>query len=330
MIDLVPDELQAEVVSVARRALAPTAGLPAGAVPDATWRTLADVGVLGIAAPESSGGSGLGVAGAALVAEAAGAALAPVGVLATIAATTATDGAETITGHARAAVGVPRAPGVWTAVDLVVDGPLVLLDAVGVGAVVVGAEAIRHVDALVSLDDGATLSAVHLDPTRVESARGATTSTLGALVRLVVAAAAVGVSRHAIDRSTAYASIRQQFGKPIGSFQAVKHRCVDMAVLHEAALASVRFAAVRADAGIRDDVAIATAALLAGDAARRNAAAAIQVFGGIGFTAENGLQHLLHRAWLLQLLLGARAVHEEALLGAATSSGARHEKGSST
>ncbi len=180
----------------------------------------------------------------------------------------------------------------------------------------VAADAAIDVEQLDSLDEGASVSRVRIDAAVVDDARNARARQTSTLARLLIAAAAVGVSGEAIDRSTAYAATREQFGKPIGSFQAVKHRCVDMATLHEAALASVRFAAVRADAGIDDDVAVATALYTASDAARRNAASAIQVFGGIGFTAENGLQHLLHRAWLLQLLLGAPAVHEEALLRA--------------
>lgn len=314
MIDLVPDELQAEVGAVAAQAFDPVALCPAASVGEAQWRGLAEVGIFGVAVPEADGGAGLGLAGATLVAEAAGASLAPIGVLATIAAACDERArAATLDGTARAALGVPRGDGRWTVVDLVADGVLLLMTDEGV--VVIDAGAIGAAEPLDSLDDGAALWSVAVDPAAFGAARDRSSGSATAL-RLLLAAAAVGVSQRALDRATGYAATRKQFGGAIGSFQAVKHRCVDMAARHEAALASVRFAAVRADAGIHDAVADATAAYLASAAAVDNAASAVQVFGGIGFTAENGLQHLIHRAWLLQQLLGTPACHEETLLRA--------------
>lgn len=316
MIDLVPDDQQADIGAVAAQALDALALSPAASVGDAQWRRLAEVGVFGVAVAEDDGGVGLGLAGATLVAEAAGAALAPIGVLATIAA--ARDerfGASMVDGRARAGIGVPRGPDRWTVVDHVPDGALVLL--ADDEAILIDATAAGPSEPLDSLDEGASLSAVSVDPAAVDAARLQGVQPANG-VRLLLAAAAVGASRCALDRSTEYAATRKQFGTAIGSFQAVKHRCVDMAARHEAALASVRFAAVRADAGVHDTVADATAAYIASAAAIDNAASAVQVYGGIGFTAENGLQHLIHRAWLLQLLIGAPARHEEVLLRAVT------------
>jgi alkylation response protein AidB-like acyl-CoA dehydrogenase len=324
MIDLVPDELQAEVGGVAAEAFGALALRPAASVGDTQWRSLAELGVFGVAVAEADGGVGLGLAGATLVAEAAGAAIAPIGVLATVAA--AGDercAASMIDGSARAALGVPRGDAQWTVVDLAPDGVLLLVADDDV--IVIDAGEIAAAEPLESLDEGAALWSVAVDPAVIDTARTRGTRPAHSL-RLLLAAAAVGVSRRARDRATEYAMTRKQFGAAIGSFQAVKHRCVDMAVRHEAALASVRFAAVRADAGLPDTVADATAAFMASAAAIDNAASAIQVYGGIGFTAENGLQHLIHRAWLLQLLVGAPAGHGEVLLRVVTHPAGQQER----
>jgi alkylation response protein AidB-like acyl-CoA dehydrogenase len=104
----------------------------------------------------------------------------------------------------------------------------------------------------------------------------------------------------------AYAKIREQFGQPIGGFQAIKHHCADMAARAEAAYSASVFAALSVVAG-RSDATFqaASARIVAADAAIRNAATNIQVHGGIGFTAECDANLFLKRAHLLEKIGGA-------------------------
>lgn len=103
----------------------------------------------------------------------------------------------------------------------------------------------------------------------------------------------------------AYAGQRQQFGRPIGSFQAVKHLCADMLVRAETARASVHAAAVTAEQPEVGDAARAAAgaALVAGDNANANAKACLQVHGGVGFTWDLPVHLYLTRARVLTMAL---------------------------
>jgi len=108
--------------------------------------------------------------------------------------------------------------------------------------------------------------------------------------------------------------VRQQFGRPIGSFQAVKHRCADMAVRAEVARSLTTFAAVALAEG--EETAprhVAAAKVLATDAALANAADNVQNHGGMGFTWEADAHLYLKRAWLLEHALGTRAAHLDRL-----------------
>jgi alkylation response protein AidB-like acyl-CoA dehydrogenase len=122
---------------------------------------------------------------------------------------------------------------------------------------------------------------------------------------LLTAAMLAGIAKASCDLAVDYAKVREQFGQPIGAFQAVKHRCADMALGAYAAEALVLTAAVAA----RDDVEnspfqIAAAARTAIVAARTNGASAIQVHGGMGFTAECAAHLYLKRSHLLSCLIG--------------------------
>jgi alkylation response protein AidB-like acyl-CoA dehydrogenase len=139
---------------------------------------------------------------------------------------------------------------------------------------------------------------------------------------LLTAALQVGHAAATLDLAVAYAKERHQFGKPIGSFQAVKHLCADMLVRAEVARAAVHAAACLADA---PDVtraeaeaagctpgqllarSTAGAKLLADEAALANARASIQVYGGMGFTWEVPLHLHLKRARVLSTSFGTPA-----------------------
>ena len=109
----------------------------------------------------------------------------------------------------------------------------------------------------------------------------------------------------ALDMAVEYAKDRVQFGRPIGSFQAVKHRCADMLVDVEGMRSTVYWAAWCIGAGDADaSVAASTAKIWCGDASKRVMASALQVHGGIGFTWEHDLHFFLKRAQLDQLAFG--------------------------
>jgi len=139
---------------------------------------------------------------------------------------------------------------------------------------------------------------------------------------LLTAALQVGHADEVLDLTVAYAKERHQFGKPIGSFQAIKHLCADMLVRAEVARAAVHAAACLADApdvaaaeaeatGCTPaelvDRAVMGAKLLADEAALTNARAAIQVHGGMGFTWEVPLHLHLKRSRVLATAFGTPA-----------------------
>jgi hypothetical protein len=139
---------------------------------------------------------------------------------------------------------------------------------------------------------------------------------------MLLAALEVGLADAAVAMAVDYAKIRQQFGRPIGTFQAIKHRCADMAVAAEVAWAQTLFASLSCDGGSSASVALAHGArVMSGDAAIANSEANIQVHGGIGFTAEASPHLLVRRAQLLARIGGDRRAHREALLVAQYGSG---------
>ncbi len=125
----------------------------------------------------------------------------------------------------------------------------------------------------------------------------------------------VGVIDHTLASCTAYARDRIQFGRAIGSFQAVKHRLADMLVEAESARSAARYAARVLAAGEWEELAIAAALAKAycGEVADRSAADGIQLFGGIGFTWEHDQHLYLKRARSAKLLLGDPKHHRAIL-----------------
>ena len=102
-----------------------------------------------------------------------------------------------------------------------------------------------------------------------------------------------------------YAKVRTQFGKPIGSFQAVKHRCADMGLRMRLARYQTSLAALKVQAGSPDmPVQVASAAYNAIVAAHENARAAVQMHGGIGFQAECDVHWFVKRAHVYEQLAG--------------------------
>ena len=132
---------------------------------------------------------------------------------------------------------------------------------------------------------------------------------------VATAAYLVGMAAATTDAAVEYAKERKQFDRPIGAFQAVKHMLADMLVRTEVARAATHAAAVTVDDPAVGSVerAVASAKLLAGEAATLNAKTSIQVHGGMGFTWDVDAHLYLKRAWALDKTFGSGDDHAQAL-----------------
>ena len=129
---------------------------------------------------------------------------------------------------------------------------------------------------------------------------------------VAVACDSLGISEAMLSATVAYAKVRQQFGRPIGSFQAVKHACADMQV-HIAVSRQLVRAAIESVVHGRDDGAASMAKSYACTAAVDIAGKAMQLHGGIGYTWESGIHVYLKRAALNRSLFGSPAAHRKEL-----------------
>ncbi|MFD5327145.1 acyl-CoA dehydrogenase family protein [Streptomyces sp. NPDC127092] len=243
------------------------AAVDAGGVLDrALWRELGAAGFFALRLPEDAGGVGLGLPEAVLLFEEAGRALLPGPLVATHLA------AGEVPGAAEGETVVTRADG-----ELVewLDAADVVLGPAG------GAVRIRSVDPLTPL---------HRLPSAAPPGEEASP---GDEASLLTAAEQLGSAGRTTELAVSYARTREQFGRPIGAFQAVKHLCARMLVRTELARAAVYAAAVTAD-----PVEIAGARLLADEAAVDGARDCLQVYGGMGFTWEADVHLHLKRAWV--------------------------------
>ncbi|MHB8220014.1 MAG: acyl-CoA dehydrogenase family protein [Acidimicrobiales bacterium] len=288
------------------------------------WAALGEAGVFSLTIPEAAGGVGLGLADAAVVFEELGRGLVPGPLVASHLAGELAGGPggaadSGLRGAADGAVvvGALRAPGPeMSGAPILVEH----LDSIG-ALVVVGPDdrlsvlAGRSLDELRSrsrpvehpLDPLTPLSTVDALPDGAPVPGGPVVAQRWiARSRVLVAASCVGIAGATCDLAVAYAKERHQFGRPIGSFQAVKHLCADMLVRTEVSRAAVHAAAVTADeAGAGDaDRLAAGAALLAAEAADHNAKSAIQVYGGMGFTWDVPIHLYLVRTRVLAASLG--------------------------
>ncbi|MFF6983777.1 acyl-CoA dehydrogenase family protein [Streptomyces sp. NPDC008343] len=241
----------------------------------ALWRELGAAGFFALRLPEARGGVGLGLAEAVLVFEEAGRTLLPGPLLATHLAAGTVPGAAT--GEA-----VVAAAGNGL-VEWLEQADVVRGDAAG-------AVPLRSVDPLTPLH-------------RVSAA-----GTVDPVAVLLTAAEQLGGATRACELAVQHARTREQFGQPIGAFQAIKHLCAEMLVRTETARAAVYAAAVTADPAD-----IHTARLLADEAAVRGARDCLQVHGGMGFTWEFELHLHLKRAWVRTHRAGEATESEEAL-----------------
>jgi alkylation response protein AidB-like acyl-CoA dehydrogenase len=132
----------------------------------------------------------------------------------------------------------------------------------------------------------------------------------------------LGIAEQTVALANQYAKEREQFNRPIGSFQSVKHILADMFIRQEAARAAVYAAAATLEDPLVGDVAraVSSAKIMAGEAALKNSRACIQVHGGMGFTWEVPAHYYWKRSWVLEQCFGTADEHADALaekLGAA-------------
>jgi alkylation response protein AidB-like acyl-CoA dehydrogenase len=156
--------------------------------------------------------------------------------------------------------------------------------------------------------------------------------TARALISTLLSAEAVGVARWATDTASEYAKIREQFGRPIGQFQAVKHKCAEMIADTERATAAVWDAARAVDEarennwdteGSAVEFAAAVAGTLAPAAAQRCTQDCIQVHGGIGFTWEHDTNIYYRRALVLAAGFGRKSEYPQRVVDTAAGTGMR-------
>jgi alkylation response protein AidB-like acyl-CoA dehydrogenase len=195
----------------------------------------------------------------------------------------------------------------------------------GVGAYVVPRASVDVVP-LPALDPSrvlatVTLDGVTVDPERVLGPAGAETATrLRRVVReatVAVALETVGTAQQVFDISLEYAKQREQFGVPIGSFQATKHKFADQVILLERARALGYFAALTvAEDDERATIATSMAKAASADAAHRIAKEGIQVLGGIGYTWEHDMHLYVRRLQSSAALFGGAPLHRQLVAGA--------------
>ena len=148
----------------------------------------------------------------------------------------------------------------------------------------------------------------------VEGGAGRALSRTLDLAAIALAAEQVGGAQRCLEMSVEYARVRYQFGRPIGSFQAIKHRCADILLDVESARAAARYAAwAVAEAAPEVPVAASMAKATCSEAYFHAAAENIQIHGGIGFTWEHDAHLYFKRAKSSQLFLGDAAYHREHL-----------------
>jgi 3-oxochol-4-en-24-oyl-CoA dehydrogenase len=286
----------------------------------APYRGLAQLGMFGVAIPEELNGAGGSVEDLCLMIDEAAAALVPGPVATTALATlvvtdetllealasgertagvalrsdisyesgTATGTAEFVLGGLADGVLILPAGGEWILVDATADGVTV--------------------EALTATDFSRPLARVTLASTPAATL-DLPYQRFVDLAATVLAAEAAGLARWMLETATEYAKVREQFGKPIGSFQAVKHMCAEMLLRSE----QIRVAAADAAGAVTDkdelqlSIAVAVAAVIGIEAAKLNARDCIQVLGGIGITWEHDAHLYMRRAYALAQFLGGKS-----------------------
>jgi alkylation response protein AidB-like acyl-CoA dehydrogenase len=308
---------QKEIKQVAHELLASRSPFPkvreaaeSAAYDPALWNELVELGWPGIAVSSEHGGQGLGAVELSVLLEELGYACAATPYLSTATAAAVIE-----------ATGTPEQRSKW--LPGLVSGE----QTAGIGTRELAADArdaavivvIEGDDAVLVEREGADVrELVAIDSTRrfatLEGEGESLAPGAADRIRTAIASELIGVSQRALEMTLEYVKDRKQFGVPVGSFQAVSHRCAEMLRQTESIRSAAYFAAWAADS---DPDRLAEAAALAGAAAadggREVTASAIQAHGGIGFTWEADVHWLYKRAQLDSALLGGSRRHRAAL-----------------
>ena len=337
MIDLLPNEDQQQIADSVQRFLMDN--LPVerfraakgGSAPKLDrefWGDLAELGSFGLSLPEEHGGVGLSVVEEIMVFREYGRFLVSPTILGTVLAghVAITAGqsdlaGEFVAGSRCAAVMSPlhgatlgpKTSGSFHMIDSGNDDLLIAWDDAGAAAferkAAASIEQIGCIDATVGLERATFKNAAPLCYVTAGD------KPIALMANILLGASFAGMIEAIRDLSVDYAKIREQFGHPIGIFQGVKHRCSDMAMWAEAAWCQTAWAALSLESGSSEAAFQATNAKAIGasaalDAARR----AVQIFGGMGFTAEVNVHLFLKRAHVYEQLSGATGLLQEKLL----------------
>tara|TARA_R110000823_G_scaffold132777_5_gene261203 strand:- start:63 stop:1088 length:1026 start_codon:yes stop_codon:yes gene_type:complete len=335
-MDLLPTPEQQQIVDAAKTFLAReyplgdalNGGGDAARAGSIALRAVAELGWLGIGLAESSGGVGYGLPEEALLFVELGRQLMPPCLLGAAlgARVAAAAGAEDLchailAGERKVALGTPRSfaasvkatvSGEFLAFDTGDAELLLLTDDSGAALLEAGALELADADCIDPLLRASTLSCHASDTAAFVRAEAEPVFARGALL---TGAMLLGIAEAVTDRAVAYAQEREQFGRPIGSFQAIKHNCADMAVRCECVRAMLYHASINAES-------LAAAAgfdlhclkALAITAATLNAGTAVQIHGGMGYTEEMDIHLFVKRAQLLSPLFGGERYHLNKLL----------------
>jgi len=308
-----------------------------GGVDRALWSGMSDQGWTAVEVPEADGGLGLGAVEVAVLAEQIGRHVGPAPFVPSVLARDALrsggddERARRVATGTIACVAWSREPtavraversGQWTLTGR--PDPTVWAPSASVAVVVASTGDERALFALdvdhppereAAMDRTRELGWLELDGVAATRLGGAdAVERLGDRGATFTAAELLGASSRALELAVEYAKDRVQFGRPIGSFQAVKHRCADMLVDVEGMRSAVYWAAwcVGADDPERS-IASSSAKLWTTDASKRVMSGALQVHGGIGFTWEHDLHLFMKRAQLDQVSFGDAAFHRDRL-----------------
>jgi alkylation response protein AidB-like acyl-CoA dehydrogenase len=331
-----------EALTAAVRGWAERAGLRASAreslegseVRPAWWNGLAEQGLLGLHVPEESGGSGAGGVELAVSVEELARCLAHGPSLPTVLASLlvvradGTAAKELLPGlvdgstTAAVALGCGDLRATSTPDGIAVSGTVrPVVGAALADLLVLGAESehgpiwfavdaeqvqVQPLDGLDATRRPAELVLDHVAVPDERVLRDLDTGAVRTLAAAVVSAEAAGLAGWALETAVDYAKTREQFGRPIGAFQGIKHKCADMLVRAEQARATAWDAARALDEPLTPEaeLAVSVAAAVAVEAALDNAKDALQVLGGIGYTWEHDAHIVLKRALSLRAFIG--------------------------
>jgi alkylation response protein AidB-like acyl-CoA dehydrogenase len=294
---------------------------------DAHWREIAELGWAGIAIDEAHGGQGLGAVELAILSEELGYAVAPIPFLSNAAGGIAIQHAGSddqrerllpgiASGEARATAGLLRDGAAPLVPDAESAAAIVLLRAPGSDGAAAGSGIVLDpgdcdIEPLSTIDQTRRYGRVTPRPGAGEPLAGDVAPALDRIAALV-SVEIVGVAQRTLEMTIEYARDREQFGRPIGAYQGVSHRCADMLRDVESARSTAYWAAWAADSEPQTlPLAAAMAKALASDAGWTVPSSALQIHGGIGFTWEHDLHFLLKRAKVDGALFGSAGEHRE-------------------